>query len=370
MNKLKIAVLASGNGTIIPEIEQEFSIDLVITNKPNAPVLKNAKKLGIKAVYAKDEQEINALLQQHQIDLVLLAGYMKILSKDFVAKWRNKILNVHPSLLPKFAGLMDLKVHEAVLKSGEKQTGCTVHFADEILDGGKIILQKTCEVSPNDSPETLKSKVQRLEGPAMIEAIKTIKPIEVKRALISVSDKQGVIEFAKGLHKLGIEIISTGGTAKKLQQANIPVIAISDVTGFPEIMQGRVKTLHPKIHGGILGKRDDHAQEAAKNQIEWIDLVVCNLYPFAETIKNPESTLSDAIENIDIGGPSMIRSAAKNFNWVGVISSPSDYEKVLQELKTQKGLSLITRENLAAKAFAHTAEYDAMIANYLNEDQL
>jgi len=195
-------------------------------------------------------------------------------------------------------------------------------------------------------------------------------PIKIKRVLISVSDKHGVVEFAKGLHKFGVEIISTGGTAKKLQEEDIPVVLISNLTGFPEIMQGRVKTLHPKIFGAILGKRDEHLKDAKQHQIKWIDLVVCNLYPFAETIKQPNVTLDDALENIDIGGPSMLRSAAKNFGWVGVVSSPDDYDEILKELKTQKSLAFTTRENLAAKAFAHTAQYDSIIANYLNKDRL
>jgi len=192
----------------------------------------------------------------------------------------------------------------------------------------------------------------------------------VNRALISVSDKQGIVEFAQGLHELGIEIISTGGTATKLQAANIPVTLISDITGFPEIMDGRVKTLHPKIHGGILGKRDAHKSEAKQHQIKWIDLVVCNLYPFAKTIQKPNATLDDALENIDIGGPSMLRSAAKNFNWVSVVVSPDDYAEVLQQLQTQGKINLELRKQLAAKAFAHTTQYDAMIANYLNKDFL
>jgi phosphoribosylaminoimidazolecarboxamide formyltransferase/IMP cyclohydrolase len=192
----------------------------------------------------------------------------------------------------------------------------------------------------------------------------------VNRALISVSDKQGIVEFAQGLHELGIEIISTGGTATKLQAANIPVTLVSNITGFPEIMDGRVKTLHPKIHGGILGKRDQHEAEAKQHQIKWIDLVVCNLYPFAKTIQKPNATLDDALENIDIGGPSMLRSAAKNFNWVSVVISPDDYAEVLQQLQTQGKINLEFRKQLAAKAFAHTAQYDAMIANYLNNDFL
>lgn len=188
-----------------------------------------------------------------------------------------------------------------------------------------------------------------------------------KRALISVSDKKNIVEFARGLADLNIEIISTGGTSKLLRDANIPVKDVSDITRFPEIMDGRVKTLHPKIHGGILGKRDNHEDIAKQHDIHWIDLVVVNLYPFAETIKQPNVAFSKAIENIDIGGPTLIRAAAKNMDWVGVLVDPTDYESVLAELTQKKALSTATRKKLAAKAFAHTAHYDALIYQYLDD---
>ena len=193
-------------------------------------------------------------------------------------------------------------------------------------------------------------------------------PVTISRALISVSNKDGIVEFARGLHQLGIEIISTGGTRNTLLAANIPVVAVSDITNFPEIMNGRVKTLHPKIHGAILGKRDIHQEEAESHDIDWIDLVVCNLYPFAETIRQ-NAALSDALEQIDIGGPSMLRSAAKNFPWVGVVASPDDYDKVLLQLQKQQTLDYQTRLQLAAKAFAHTAYYDTIIANHLSANK-
>lgn len=191
----------------------------------------------------------------------------------------------------------------------------------------------------------------------------------VSRALISVYDKHGLLDFARGLNELGVEIISTGGTAKVLREANIPVIDVSKLTNFPEIMDGRVKTLHPKIAAGILGKRDKHEKEAHEQQIQWIDLVVCNLYPFAETIAIPNIDLETALENIDIGGPTMLRAAAKNFPWVGVVVDTNDYAKVLQELQeNNKQLSPETRRHLAAKAFAHVAQYDSLIAEYLNDE--
>lgn len=187
------------------------------------------------------------------------------------------------------------------------------------------------------------------------------------RALISVSDKKGVIAFAEGLIENGIEIISTGGTKKVLDEAGIPTISIEEVTDFPEMMDGRVKTLHPKIHGGLLGRRDlaSHMEAMVASQITPIDFVCVNLYPFKETIMKSGVTEEEAIENIDIGGPSMLRSAAKNHQFVTAIVDPADYPMVLSELKEQGGTSFATRKKLAAKVFRHTAAYDALIAQYL-----
>ena len=188
----------------------------------------------------------------------------------------------------------------------------------------------------------------------------------IQRALLSVSDKTHLLELARGLVALGIELISTGGTAKTLKDANLPVRSASELTQFPEIMGGRVKTLHPMIHGGILGKRDEHATEAKTHGIAWIDLVVCNLYPFADTIANHPDDLDLALENIDIGGPTMIRAAAKNFPWVGVVTDPNDYAALLDALREGKNtLSKPFRQQLASKAFAHTAAYDALITQHL-----
>jgi len=187
----------------------------------------------------------------------------------------------------------------------------------------------------------------------------------IKRALISVSDKHGIVDFAQSLAQMNIELISTGGTCKLLKESNIPVKEIAEITKFPEMMDGRVKTLHPKIHGGILGLRNEHASIAEQHQIPWIDLVVVNLYPFAATIAKPNTTFDDAIENIDIGGPTMLRSAAKNMGWVTVIVDPNDYTFITTQLQQQKSTDFNTRKQLATKAFAHTAQYDSMIHNYL-----
>lgn len=192
-----------------------------------------------------------------------------------------------------------------------------------------------------------------------------MKTIPIRRALLSVSSKKGLVEFAQGLTELGVEIISTGGTSQTLADAGIAFRPVEELTELPEMLDGRVKTLHPKIHGGILGRRDEHAVEAAKHQISWIDLVVVNFYPFTETIKNnPEMNGDEIVEYIDIGGPAMVRAAAKNFSWVGVVVDPDDYGQILIELRMHYGLGVATRKYLAEKAFGLTSQYDATIHNY------
>ncbi|MCL1622949.1 bifunctional phosphoribosylaminoimidazolecarboxamide formyltransferase/IMP cyclohydrolase [Moraxella sp. Tifton1] len=183
-------------------------------------------------------------------------------------------------------------------------------------------------------------------------------------ALLSVSDKAGIVEFAKGLSEAGFGILSTGGTFKLLTQSGINAIEVSSHTGFSEMMDGRVKTLHPKIHGGILGRRGIDDAVMSEHGIDRIDVVAVNLYPFAQTVANPDVKMSDAIENIDIGGPAMVRSAAKNHAHVGIITSPDDYERVLKEIKEMGEISYATRFDLAVKAFEHTAGYDGMIASF------
>jgi phosphoribosylaminoimidazolecarboxamide formyltransferase / IMP cyclohydrolase len=192
----------------------------------------------------------------------------------------------------------------------------------------------------------------------------------IKRALISVSDKTGITEFARSLSDMGVEILSTGGTARLLKEHKIPVTMVSDYTGFPEIMDGRVKTLHPRVHGGILAKRDnqEHKQAMDANGIKSIDLVAINLYPFEQTVCKEDCTLEDAIENIDIGGPAMVRASSKNFAYVTILVNPDDYKIVLEEMKSNDNkVSFETRKRLSRDAFSHTARYDGLIAEYLSE---
>jgi phosphoribosylaminoimidazolecarboxamide formyltransferase/IMP cyclohydrolase len=189
----------------------------------------------------------------------------------------------------------------------------------------------------------------------------------MKRALISVSNKEGVVEFSRGLAELGYEIISTGGTYQTIKEAGILVRQVADITGFPEILDGRVKTLHPKIHGGILARRtQEHIAQLEANQITPIDIVAVNLYPFRETVARPGVSLEEAIENIDIGGPAMVRAAAKNHQYVVIVVNPARYEQVLAELRDSGTVSQETRFKLACEAFTHTAAYDSMISSYLS----
>ena len=189
--------------------------------------------------------------------------------------------------------------------------------------------------------------------------------VKIKRALVSVFDKTGLVELGHSLEGLGIEILSTGGSAKTLRDSGVSVTDVSDYTKFPEIMDGRVKTINPLVEGGILGLRDKHNKDAEDNNIKWIDLVVCNLYPFSETINRDDCDLAMALENVDIGGPTMIRSAAKNVGWVTVVVDPSDYPALAKDLSNDNSIRYETREMFSAKAFGHTAQYDVIIHNYM-----
>src|SRR5438552_14541059 len=197
--------------------------------------------------------------------------------------------------------------------------------------------------------------------------------MKISRALISVSDKSGIASFARALERQGVDTISTGGTAELLRKEKIPVREISSFTAFPEVLEGRVKTLHPRVHGGLLYKRGNpkHEAEARECGFEPIDLVVVNLYPFEKTIAEPDVTLAEAIENIDIGGPSMIRSAAKNYESVTVVVDPADYDTVLENMRDNDGATTLKlRKHLAIKAFIKTADYDRAISSFLNREQI
>lgn len=395
MQRLKIAVLVSGGGSnlqaIIDAIQSDqlpVEIKCVISNRKEAFALDRARKFSIDAYYigkgshALESERTEALLEVlklDDIDLIVLAGYLAILPESLIKAYKNRIINIHPSLIPRHCGhgYYGINVHRSVIESGDTVSGATVHFVDEGIDTGKIIANESIDVDRFDTAESLAAKVLKVEHRLLVNTLKGIAEGRIKigiqgdsmkkRALISVSDKTGVVEFAKALHELGVELISTGGTEQTIKDAGIPVKNISSVTGFPECLDGRVKTLHPAVHGGILAIRDDasHMAQLESLKIDTIDFVIINLYPFKATVKNPDVRFEDAIENIDIGGPTMLRSAAKNHKDVVVVIDPADYSRVIDSLKESGEVDYAMKYDLALKVFQHTANYDAMIASYL-----
>ncbi len=401
---MKIAVFASGEGTNLQALLDACAdgrvrgeVALVVSNKEDAGAIRRAQRVGVETLVCPQNDhptpdEYNAFLAQEckkrGIELICLAGFMLKITRPLIEAYPGRILNVHPALLPAFGGqgMYGRKVHEATIAAGVKVSGATIHVVDEEYDHGPVVLQATVPVLATDTAGTLAARVLAqehwiypravalfAEGRAKVEGGKVVvKPSvheaspRLKRALISVSDKIGVVEFAKGLHDLGVEIVSTSGTYKALVQAGLPVRPLETMTGFPEILDGRVKTLHPHVHGAILLRRSDPKQvrEAELFGLEPIDLVVVNLYPFAKTVAEAKDPFEQAvIEQIDIGGVALIRAASKNFEDVAVLTAPSDYAGVLAELSAaQCRLSLETRKRLALTGFRHTAEYDAMIA--------
>ena len=403
-----IAVFASGEGTNFQALADAIKVKqingkivLLVSSNKNAGAIKRAEKENIPYVIAslKDfesseayDKHLTGLCLKHKIDLICLAGFMLKLGDFLLSEFENKIINIHPALLPSFGGngMYGMKVHKAVLASGSLVSGTTTHFVNKDYDSGPIIGQRVVSIINGDTPETLAKRISREEHILYCSSVelfcddllrieenkvkilqsekeaKTAK--KIKRALISVSDKTGIVEFAGKLSEMGIEIISTSGTYKLISDAGIKVTPLENITGFPEILGGRVKTLHPLVHGGILFKRDEpsHIEDAEKLGIGSIDIVAVNLYPFSEVAKKAASWSDELIENIDIGGVALLRAAAKNYKDVAVLSSSEDYENVLKEIVEFDGdISIETRKKLSLKAFEHTACYDTSISEKL-----
>ncbi len=419
---MNVAVLASGEGTnlqaLLDAVHRRDGIELVAvaSDKPGARALGRAEAAGVqgRAFPVEDypdrsarDRAIADWLTERGTALVVLAGYMQLLSDEFLSRFPGRVINVHPALLPAFPGLQAV---QQALDYGVKVFGVTVHFVDGGVDTGPVILQRAIELPGAGDPDQVLEALHPIEHELLPEAVRliaagavaidperprqvlirsiessgddaesaavsafgTTAPAEVRvaRALLSVSDKTGIVEFARGLAELGVEIVSTGGTAQQLSEAGIPVRSISNLTGFPEIMDGRVKTLHPKLYAGILALRDnaEHMAAAQQQDVEFVDLVCVNLYPFERTANARGVPESEVIENIDIGGPTMIRAAAKNSDFVAPLVSPESYDAVLAELReADRRLSPATREFLAAEAFAYTARYDTAIARWFQE---
>ncbi|MEF3280155.1 MAG: bifunctional phosphoribosylaminoimidazolecarboxamide formyltransferase/IMP cyclohydrolase [Elusimicrobiota bacterium] len=398
---MNIAVFASGKGSNfknLVELEKigylKGKIKLLITNK-DVEALDIAKKHNIEneiisPLNFNDNKDYEIYLinklKSKKIDLVVLAGYIKKLPEKFVTEYNGKIINIHPAILPSFGGkgFYGEKVHKAVLEKGVKISGITIHFVNSNYDEGPIILQKTIAITPNDNIETIQQKIHKLEYfyyPFVINMISdgiielkenkvkiATKPSTSKHALISVSDKENIVNVAKKINEKGYLIISTGGTYKLLDENGLKVIPIDSITGFTEILDGRVKTLNNLIFGGILGIKNNpsHIKEMNENFIPNINIVIANLYPFKEASIKYESFSPQLIENIDIGGVSLIRASAKNYENVLIITDKSDYQKLINEIDNP---AIEFRKELSVKAFKHTYEYDKMIYEKLSGKQ-
>jgi phosphoribosylaminoimidazolecarboxamide formyltransferase/IMP cyclohydrolase len=398
----RIAVGVSGNGSNLRALHAAASrgaldaeIVLVFADRPCAALdwavergietlLVPAAPRGDAAARAEEDRILAETLSAVEPELVVLAGYMRVVGPAMLVAFRGRLLNLHPALLPAFPGAHAVR---DALAAGVKVTGVTVHFVDASLDGGPIVLQDSVTVLPGDTEETLFERIHAVEhrllpravGLALagaltiepdgrtvrVDAVRAAEAMPVpRRALLSVSDKSGLSEFGAGLVRLGFELVSTGGTARALRAAGLPVTDVAAVTGFPEMLDGRVKTLHPRVHGGILADRRlaSHREQLAAAAIDPFDLVVVNLYPFAAAAEKPGISFDDLVEEIDIGGPSMVRAAAKNHASVAIVTSPARYPAVLAELETDGRVGEGLRSALAVEAFRHTGAYDARIA--------
>ncbi len=334
------------------------------------------------------DQTLAETLAAARIDLVALAGYMRLVGPRAIAAVDGIIVNTHPSLLPAFPGAHAVA---NALAHGVAITGCTVHFVDATLDGGPIIAQEAVPILPGDDETTLQDRIRSVEHRLLPRSVAllaagalaaqgrrvAIDPARAaeamprpRRALLSVSDKTGLVAFADRLAALGFELVSTGGTARSLRDAGLPVTDVAAVTGFPEMLDGRVKTLHPRVHAGILAdqRRVAHREALVMAAIAPFEIVVVNLYPFAAAADRDGIDLEALVEEIDIGGPSMVRAAAKNHASVVIVTAPSRYADVIDALEAGDGRSPIPlglRAALAVEAFRYTAAYDARIADEL-----
>ncbi len=389
----RIAVAVSGAGSNLcalhaAAVRGELGGDIVIVVADRAcPAIDWASEQGIDTAIVRGgaDDPLAGALAGARADVVVLAGYMRIVGPRVLAAFAGRILNTHPSLLPAFPGGHAVR---DTLAHGAKVTGATVHLVDETLDGGPIVSQEAVAVLAGDDETSLHARIRAIEHRILPHAVALLvagavtgpsaggrtTTIDVdraettlltpRRALLSVSDKTGLVDFARGLIDARFELVSTGGTAGTLRDAGLPVTAVAAVTGAPEMLDGRMKTLHPRVHAGILADRRlvDHRRQLVAAAIAPFELVVVNLYPFAAAADRPGITFDELVEEIDIGGPSMVRAAAKNHASVAIVTSPARYDAVLAAIRDDGGVSVGLRSALAVEAFRHTAAYDARIA--------
>jgi len=393
MKKLAVLISNAGTGTNLQAIIEtigkkllQAKISIVISDTADAYGLIRAKKHHLPTLILKKTDDLTKLLkEEYQVDYVCLAGWKKIIPEPMIEVYKNKILNIHPGLIPdKITGFVKNPDNTKALWNRGKFTnkaiqnffdhkatyaGSTVHFLSKKFDFGKVLEYCFEKILPKDTVDSLYSRLKKQEHQIYIKALIKLCNQEKKYALISVFDKTGIVDFAKTIKLLNYQIISTGGTAKVLKENNIPAIPVEKITGMPECFDGRMKTISFQVAGGILFDRDNqkHVKEAQKLKIKSIDLVICNLYPFEKTISDKNVSLKTAVENIDIGGPTMIRAAAKNFKHVLIICDPKDYPETIPLLRKGK-IKQDVRKKLATKAFGHVSFYDSQIAKFLNKE--
>ncbi|RZV47203.1 MAG: bifunctional phosphoribosylaminoimidazolecarboxamide formyltransferase/IMP cyclohydrolase [Acidimicrobiia bacterium] len=398
MARVPIAVLISGRGSNLRRLlemqsQSAYDIVLVLADRDAAGLeWAETHDIPTRIVRWRDHPDRAAFtaaicgeVEAFGCEFVVLAGFMRILAPVAIERFPERIINIHPSLLPAFPGAHAV---EDALAAGVSETGVTVHVVVEDVDAGPILAQRSVPIHPDDDADRLHARIQEQEHslyPAVIDdlARQTLDErvsdtegesmsdrIPIKRALLSVSDKTGLADLGAALAAAGVEIIASGGTSRALQEAGVDVVAVPDVTGAPEMLGGRVKTLHPKIHGAILADTSQagHVVDLNDQGIVAIDLVVCNLYPFEATVAAGKPA-DEVVENIDIGGPAMIRAAAKNHARVAVVTSPESYPVVLGAL-ADGGTTMYERRRLATEAFAHTGRYDSLIHGWLSQDEL
>ncbi len=359
-SNLRVLVAAARRGALGGEVV------LVVADR-DCPAIDWARDQGITTAVVPDgaDDALLAALEPGRLDLVVLAGYMRLVGPRTLAAFEDRLVNTHPSLLPAFPGAHAVR---DALAAGVLVTGVTIHRVDATLDGGPILAQEAVPVLDGDDETALHERIKSVEHRLLVRTVASLLGAPPsRRALLSVSDKTGLAEFGRELGALGFELVSTGGTGRALREAGLDVTDVSAVTGFPEMLDGRVKTLHPRIHGGVLAdlRLDDHRRQLLSAGIEPFELVVVNLYPFAEAAERPGITVDELIEEIDIGGPTLVRAAAKNHANVAIVTAPERYGGVIDELRQNGRVGDGLRALLAIEAFAHTAAYDARIAEEL-----
>jgi len=395
--RARLVVLVSGTGTMLQALldagaDPSYPAEVVAVgaDRPGTLGERRARDAGLptfveRVVDHADRGAFDAAVAvrvaAHRPDLLVLAGYMKILGPAVVGRWR--VVNTHPALLPRHPGAHAVR---DALADGAIRSGASVIEVDDGIDTGPVLGQVEVPVLPGDDEAALHARIKAVEAPLLVDIVArlTRRPAHpspghhqrghpvmteprtpIRRALVSVYDKAGLPDLARGLDAAGVTIVSTGSTAAAITAAGVPVTAVSEVTGFPEVLDGRVKTLHPHVHAGLLAdlREPEHVRQLADLGVEAFGLVVSNLYPFRETLAITEDE-DEIVEQIDIGGPSMVRAAAKNHASVAVVTSPAGYDDLLAAVRAG-GTTLTERRALATQAFRHTASYDIAVASWM-----